>query len=392
MARILETVFIQTKEPAKQALNALLPHLPRVTRKWKKALRTLSLTPEARRMLGGLDLKHGFERFPGMTYGGLRNGLKQLSAELAAAGIESEQALGAFYLLLDECLPYFEHADGSSIAVPRLAGVVAGMMVAGYSARWESSRLFLSHRLVDAQRRLLGASAYVTQVYEIERTKLAHDLHDDIGHDLMLLKLYLEVLLRDLHSMEPRVFSPDVLRPKVVQTLDVVQHAIDSARRLVLDLGPPIFDELGFLPAIQSYAHQFGERTGLEVDFRAGPLPDEIPMSHQVALYRVVQGALGNVFKHAHASHVLVTLGRVRNGELFMVVEDNGTGFDMTAPRKEASVGLIAMRERIEVLGGTFRIESSLAGTLQRKHRTRIEVGLPLPRVDSLGRKRKRAS
>jgi signal transduction histidine kinase len=73
-----------------------------------------------------------------------------------------------------------------------------------------------------------------------------------------------------------------------------------------------------------------------------------------------------------------------------MVVEDNGKGFDMTAPRKEASIGLIAMRERVEVLGGSFHIDSSSLGTLQTKHKTRIEIGLPLPRVETPGKKRKR--
>jgi signal transduction histidine kinase len=273
-----------------------------------------------------------------------------------------------------------------ALAVTRLAGVVAGMTVAGYSARWESSRLALSSRLVDAQRRLHGASAYVTQVYELERRRLSHDLHDEIGHDLMLLKLYLEVMLRDLTAM-----GPETLQPKLEQALGVVQHAIDSTRRLVLDLGPAIFDELGFLAAMRSYVRQFGQRTGIQIDLRAGPLPDEIPMSHQVALYRVLQGALGNVFKHADATRVTVTMGRVRDGELFLVVEDDGKGFDLSAPRKERSVGLIAMRERIEVLGGSFRIVSTEPGTLRRKHGTRIEVGLPLPKSMTGRARRKRA-
>jgi signal transduction histidine kinase len=259
------------------------------------------------------------------------------------------------------------------------------MVMAGYSARWESSRLHLSHRLVDARRRLHGASAYVTQVYEMERRRLSHDLHDEIGHDLVLLKLYLEVVLRDRLEGEP-------LTSKIEQSLAVVQHALDSARRLVLDLGPPIFDELGFMGAMRSYARQFGQRTGLEVEFRAGPLPEEIPMSHQIALYRVLQGALGNVFKHAKAKQVNVILGRVRNGELFLVVEDDGVGFDMNLRRKEASVGLIAMRERVEVLSGTFRIDSTQRGTVKRKHGTRVEIGLPLPRVQSIRRARRHAA
>jgi signal transduction histidine kinase len=385
MARILETVFSETKGPAAEALAALVPHLPQVTRRWRASLRTLNLTPKARRVLTQLDLTEGLERLPTISYSGLRNALKHLAAEFVAVDIESEQALGAFHLLFDQCLPYFKDDPESAIAVTRLAGVISGMVVAGYSARWESSRLFLSGRLVDARRRLHGASAYVTQVYEMERRRLSHDLHDEIGHDLVLLKLYLEVILRD--RMEG-----DALNSKLEQSLAVLQHAIDSARRLVLDLGPPIFDELGFMGAMRSYARQFGQRTGVEVDFRAGPLPEEIPMSHQIALYRVLQGALGNVFKHANAKRVTVTLGRVRNGELFLIVDDDGAGFDMNLRRKEASVGLIAMRERIEVLGGSFRIDSTQMGTLQRKHGTRVEIGVPLPRVQAMRRERKQAA
>lgn len=384
--RALEVVFAEVKEPAVGALNRLAPALPDIVRNWRRTLRRLDLSREAVRVLSGLDLKHALERLQVCSYATVRSSLKHLAGELAAAGIVSEQALAAFYLLLEQCLPLLK-GEPETVAITRLTGILVGMVVAGYSAHWESSQLALSHRLTDAQRRLHGASAYVTQVYEMERRRLSHDLHDEIGHDLMLLKLYLEVMLRDLPSM-----GSAALQPKLEQSLGVVQHAIDSARRLVLDLGPAIFDELGFQAAIRSYARQFAQRTGVHVDLRTGPLPDEIPMSHQVALYRVLQGALGNVFKHSEATRVTVTVGRVRDGELFLVVEDNGTGFDVTAPRKEGSVGLTAMRERIEVLGGTFRIDSTESGTLKRRHGTRIEVGLPLPQTDSITRsKRKRA-
>jgi signal transduction histidine kinase len=384
--RILEAVFAETKLETAEAIDLLVEHLPKVIRKWRSALRTLSLRPQGLRLLTGLDLYQGLMRFRGMSYRTLRSELKHLAGELADAGIQSEQALGAVYLLLEQCLPYLHQRPSNAFAVTRLAGVVAGMIVAGYSAHWESSRLSLSDRLVDARRRLHPASAYVTQVYEMERRKLSHDLHDEIGHDLMLLKLYLEVMLRDLRSV-----GPEALEPKLEQTLAVVQHAIDSARRLVLDLGPAIFDELGFQAAIRSYVKQFSQRTGVQADLRVGPLPDEIPMSHQVALYRVLQGALGNVFKHANASRVTVTVGRVRDGELFLVVEDDGVGFDLAEPRKEGSVGLIAMRERIEVLGGSFHIDSAQPGTLRRKRGTRVEVGLPLPKAARRAHARKRA-
>ena len=385
--RALEGVFAETRDTATEALKTLKPRIPQILRKWRRGLTSLGIPPGSRRALGGVDIKAALDRLPKMTYRQFREELKRFAAELAESNIESEQALDATYLLLDQCLPFFESNQEHAIAVTRLAGIVAGTLAGGYAARWESRRLTLSHRLVDARRRLHGASAYVTQVYELERRRLSHDLHDEIGHDLVLMKLYLEMLLRDLPRAEP-----EKLKTRVEQTLSVVQHAIDSARRLVLDLGPAIFDELGFMAAIRSYARQFGQRTDLDVVFRAGPLPEEIPMSHQVALYRILQGALGNVFKHAHATKVTVTLGRVRNGELFLVVEDNGIGFDETAPRKEESVGLIAMRERAEVLGGTLRIESLRSTALRSEHGSRIEVGLPLPKVRSITRsKRKQA-
>lgn len=385
--RILEATFAETKDPAVGALRRMSHGLPTVARKWRRALRTLNLDRQSLKILAGLNFEQGLKFLQESNYRALRTGLKHLMAEFAAAGIEPEQALGAFYLLLEQCLPYLANksAPAQVIAVTRLSGVFAAMMAAGYSAHWESSRLSLSTTLVDARRRLHSASAYVTQVYEMERQRLSHDLHDEIGHDLILLKLYLEVTLRDLSNMDS-----ETLYLKLDQSLSVVQHAIDSARRLVLDLGPAIFEELGFLPAIRSYVRQFGQRTGLHVELRSGPVPDEIPMSHQVALYRVLQGALGNVFKHANAGSVTVTLGRVRDGELFLVVEDDGIGFDCTAPRKEESVGLIAMRERIEVLGGSFRIDAVQSGTLKRKQGTRVEFGLPMPQTQVITRTHRR--
>lgn len=380
----LQTFFGQTKPPAMAALRNLGPKLPNIVKRWHRNLAGLNVSREARRSLRNFDLHAALQKLPDMNYDTLRSALKGIAADLAEAQIESEQALGGIYLLLELLVDALPENKGR-LELTRFTGVVAGLLVSGYAARGESRRLSLSHRLVDARRRLHGASAYVTQVYEMERRRLSHDLHDEIGHDLVLMKLYLEMLLRDLPRAEP-----EALKSRVEETLSVVQHAIDSARRLVLDLGPAIFDDLGFMAAIRSYARQFGQRTGLEVVFRAGPLPDEIPMSHQVALYRVLQGALGNVFKHAQATKVTVTLGRVRNGELFLVVEDDGVGFDETAPRKEDSVGLIAMRERVEVLGGTFRIESLRTGRFQNRHGSRIEIGVPLPKTHKMAPARRK--
>jgi signal transduction histidine kinase len=165
--------------------------------------------------------------------------------------------------------------------------------------------------------------------------------------------------------------------PRIAEAIALVSQAIDALRRLVFDLGPAVFDELGFLPAVRSYASQFSERSKIQVKVRAGHLPKEIPMSHQVALYRLLQGALSNVLKHASARNVRVSLLSRNRSMIVMVVEDDGVGFDPSA--RPNSFGLRAMRERIEALGGKIEVKSKPAKPMARRHGTTIRVGLPLP-------------
>jgi two-component system sensor histidine kinase DegS len=161
--------------------------------------------------------------------------------------------------------------------------------------------------------------------------------------------------------------------------VSLVSHAIDSVRRLVLDLGPAVFDALGFLPAVRTYTSQFSARTKIPLTLQEGYLPDDIPMSHQVAMYRLLQGALSNVLKHASAKCIKVSLGSMKDAVLIMVIEDDGVGFDATARAGRRSFGLTAMRERVEVLGGRIHIQSKPAGSVSKTKGTRIEVDLPLP-------------
>jgi signal transduction histidine kinase len=168
------------------------------------------------------------------------------------------------------------------------------------------------------------------------------------------------------------------IRPRLNEAIGLVSHAIDSVRRLVLDLGPAVFDELGFLPAVRTYTSQFSARTKIAVTLREGYLPENIPMSHQVALYRLLQGALSNVLKHASAKTVKVSLGCMKDSVLILIIQDDGLGFDTTRKPGSSSFGLTAMRERVEVLGGRIHIQSMPAGSMSKIRGTRIEVDLPL--------------
>jgi two-component system NarL family sensor kinase len=247
-------------------------------------------------------------------------------------------------------------------------------MFASYSRHQENRMHMIEAQLSEAEHRLHGASAYVTNVYEQERRRLSHDLHDDIGHDLVMLKLHLEVLTNDVE--QGKLSS---LRPRLNDARTLISHTIESVRRLVLDLGPAVFDDLGFVPAIKFYTRRFSSTTRIAVTVQEGQLPREVPMSHQTALYRVLQGALSNVVKHAQAKHVKVALAGLKNAVLVMTIEDDGIGFDPDATPLGRRFGLTAIRERIAVLGGKVHVQSWRAGSLGGRHGTRIEIDLPLP-------------
>lgn len=205
-----------------------------------------------------------------------------------------------------------------------------------------------------------------------ERQKLSRDLHDEVGADLIVLKLYVEMIALELSK--GRVAQ---VRPKLQEALVLIAHCLESVRRLSLDLGPAFLDTLGFVPALRSVVRQFSLRTGIQVELEEKDAPVAMPASHEAALYRVLLGALSNVAKHSRARHVSVTL-RGEGDAFVMIVEDDGKGFDVRAQRPERSFGFTAMRGRIRGLRGRLSIESRSAGRRGGKSGTRIEVRLPL--------------
>src|SRR5206468_11035717 len=102
---------------------------------------------------------------------------------------------------------------------------------------------------------------------------------------------------------------------------------IQSVRRAILDLGPAVLEEVGFLPAVKLYARQFSARTGISVQVIDADVPPALPATVETTLYRVLQGALANVGRHAQAKTVRITLGTVRGPVLVMTIEDDGAGF-----------------------------------------------------------------
>jgi two-component system NarL family sensor kinase len=144
-------------------------------------------------------------------------------------------------------------------------------------------------------------------------------------------------------------------------------------------LGPAVWNEQGFVPAVRLYARQFADRTGIKVRLNAARMQARLPARCETALYKVLQGALSNVVAHADAHRVKITLASGRES-VAMRIEDDGRGFHVE--RKlgvpSQSYGLRAMRERIELLGGAIDFSSRPARLRAECRGTTIEAHLPL--------------
>jgi PAS domain S-box-containing protein len=195
-------------------------------------------------------------------------------------------------------------------------------------------------------------AARLEAVREDERTRVAREIHDELGQALTVLKL-------DLAWAESKTRGAEVsdIRKKMKRMIAHVDNTIDRVRRISSELRPAILDDLGLIAAIEWQVSEFQKRTRIrtEVVFNADGL--NFPMEASVAVFRVVQEALTNIMRHAKASKVRVQLDRISN-TLRIAITDNGRGITPAEKTDLKSLGIVGMRERISRLGGEFNIFS----------------------------------
>jgi signal transduction histidine kinase len=218
----------------------------------------------------------------------------------------------------------------------------------------QHARLF---ELVRAGRqRLQSLSHRLLNVQETERRHIAHELHDEIGQSLTALKINLQALQRAQPGAPPA--------RHLEESIGIVELTIDQVRNLALDLRPAMLDELGLVPALRWYLDRQRQRAGLLIDFVAEPPELRLPSELATVCFRVVQEALTNVIRHAHARSVQVEL-RQGDAGLLLLIRDDGVGFDVAAALERAthgaSLGLLGLQERVLLIGGQVTIESTPA-------------------------------
>ena len=223
----------------------------------------------------------------------------------------------------------------------------------------------------DALRRsreeLRELAAASNSVREQEKSRIARELHDELGQALTALKM-------DVEWMRERI-SPDqkMLEDKLNAMHGLLDSTVAATRRISSDLRPLMLDDLGLLPAVEWLIQNFRQRTGITCEFALGAPDLELDDPYATAIFRILQESLTNVSRHAQASLVEVTLD-AHEGEAMLTVRDNGVGFRTDAPHKPSSYGLMGVAERAYLLGGNVKIDS------ERNRGTTIEVRIPLRR------------
>jgi signal transduction histidine kinase len=240
----------------------------------------------------------------------------------------------------------------------RAIGVVAAHNRTGPDPRFTDDELRLAETFanraavaVDLSNRVArDALRRVVEGQELERRRLARELHDETGQALTSILLGLKQVDEAKNADDARAAVATV-REQVVSTLQ-------NVRRLAVELRPKALDDFGLVPALERLGEAFAEQSGIAVDVQANLDAARLPAEVETALYRIVQEALTNVAKHAGAKKVSVVVTK-REGFVTAVVEDDGKGFGASGGGDGDGLGLVGMKERVGLLDGRLAIEST---------------------------------
>jgi signal transduction histidine kinase len=243
------------------------------------------------------------------------------------------------------------------LARERPIGVLVAHDKMGPDPRFSSADLRLAEQFanraaiaVDLSRRVArDALRRVVSGQELERRRLARELHDETGQALTSILL-------GLRAVEEAA-GPDEMRTAASDLRELVVGTLQDVRRLAVQLRPKALDDFGLVAAVEHLVQTFSEATAIRVDLEAQLGDERLPTEVETTLYRMVQEALTNIVKHAGASRVSILLVR-SSGSATVVIEDDGQGFD-PAELREEGMGIVGMRERVELHEGRLTVEST---------------------------------
>ncbi len=227
----------------------------------------------------------------------------------------------------------------------------------------------MATRLRNETERLRALASRIESIREEDRTAVAREIHDELGQTLTGLKLDLARLSRKLPQNET------TLTAHIGSMMEIVDNTIAVVRRISTELRPGILDELGLTCAIEWQVEDFRRRTDIECDFLSTLDDTNLDRKLSTAVFRILQEALTNVVRHAHATYVKIDIEE-ESGFVTMTVEDNGKGIAEHEVHDPKSLGLLGIRERALILGGEAYIGS------KKGKGASLTIRIPIRRVE----------
>jgi PAS domain S-box-containing protein len=219
-----------------------------------------------------------------------------------------------------------------------------------------TERKMAEHQLRDSYKQLRQLAAHLQTVREEERASLSYEIHDELGQLLTAVRMRLKGLERNLPT------DPQILATELAETLGLISQTLQIARRIAVNLRPPILDDFGLWAALEWQVEEFQKYSGIRCLLEPLPLTVELDPNCAIGLFRICQESLTNVARHAQASEVAIGF-KQRPDHLVMQIRDNGKGVTSEDLAQRRSLGILGMRERALAFGGEFNIQGHPQGT-----------------------------
>ncbi len=309
-------------------------------------------------------------------------------------GGESEVvAVIEFYQALDELKGEIQAAQQRSWVLVGVSTIVIYLLLAGLVSRASNTILSQQNELQEKVAQLTGllaqneqlhsrvsrAAVRTTALNERFLRRIAADLHDGPGQDLALALLRIDELADVCASCTVALAKRGAVNEDFGTIRSALRSALADMRVILAGLRLPEIGQLSITETAERAVRDFERKTGTQVAMKVSNLPNEAPLSVKITLYRILQESLANGFRHAKGDSQHVTIVR-QDSQVITEISDNGVGFDHQRIFSEEYLGLVGMRERVEILGGTFEVNSTLGiGTVIR---ARLPLDLPEEKIE----------
>lgn len=214
-----------------------------------------------------------------------------------------------------------------------------------------TERIKAEEELKSSYKAVRSLTAHLQNIREEERTNIAREIHDELGQQLTVLKMDVAWLNKKFQGPDEKVNS------RLKDLLTMIDETVKSVRRISSQLRPSLLDDLGLTAAMEWQLGEFEKRAGIKTLFDAPHEELPVPDASKTALFRIFQECLTNVLRHSSATSVAVSL-KEADQQLVMSITDNGVGFEPLKVGEKRTLGILGMKERAEMIGGTYEINS----------------------------------